>query len=109
MSWDFYTNKTVRARKEYPCDWKDHLEWCNIISYDNEAKSQYISEGVCKDFGMTDEEIKTLQRYLADGCRIHKGELHNTTSGKIEGMFAMFRCKIAISDIVHKYELVYED
>lgn len=109
MSWDFYINKTVKARKEYHCDWKDHLEMCNIISYDNESKSQYVSVDVCKDFDMTDEEIKTLQDYFADGCRIHKGELHNTTSGKIEGEFATFRCKISISDIVHKYELVTED
>jgi len=109
MSWDFYENKQVKARKEYACDWKDHLEMCNVISYDNETKSQYISVEICKDFGMTDEEIITLQNYFSEGCRIHKGEVHSVTSGKIEGMFASFRCKITISDIVHKYELVTED
>lgn len=109
MSWDFYTNNTVNARKEYPCDWKDHLEMSDVFSYNAEGKKWYVNIEVCKDFDMTDEGIKTLQDYLADGCRIHKGELHSTTSGKIEGMFATFRCKIAISNIVHKYELVEED
>lgn len=109
MSWDFYKNKTVKASKDYTCDWKDHLEMCEIFSYDPTNKSWYVNVEVCKEFGITNEEITTLQNYLSDGCVIHKGELHNTTFGKIEGMFATFRCKISISDIVHKYELVTED
>lgn len=109
MSWDFYKNKQVKARREYPCDYKDHMELCDVFAYDKEKKIWSVDESVCKDFGISDEDIQTLKDYLEGGCIIKKGELHNVTSGKIEGMFAGFRCKISISDIVHKYELVEED
>ena len=109
MSWDFYTNKQVKARKDYRCDWQEHLSLCDIINVGSKAIPDTVNYEQAKEIGLNDDEIKTIEQYIADGYIIKKGELHNVTSGKIEGMFAEFRCKVAISDIIHKYDLASED
>lgn len=109
MSWDFYTNKQVIARKEYHCEWKDHLELSDVINIGRNGQPDTVNYDQVKEYGLDDDEIKVLEQYIADNYIIKKGELHNVTSGKIEGMWAECRCKIAVSDIVHKYELASED
>lgn len=109
MSWDFYINKTVTARKEYSCEWKDHLELCGIIDAGPKGQPDTVNYVQAKEYGLNDDEIKVIEKYIVDGYIIKKGEIHSITSGKIEGMFASFRCKIEISDIIHKYDLASED
>lgn len=105
MSWDFYTNKKQKARKEYACDWKDHLELSDIIGLDRDTKAYVVDIDQCKEFGFTDEDIAIVQAYIDCGFKIAKGELHNVTSGKADGDFMTFRGKISISNIVQKYDL----
>jgi len=109
MSWDFYTNKKVVARKEYRCDWQEHLEMCNIIYRDRELKKWFVNKSECADLSMSDEDIETLTQYCDTEFKIRVGELHGTTSGKFDGNMCTLRAKIEITDLMYKYDLVYED
>jgi hypothetical protein len=109
MSWDFYKNKTVKARKEYTCEWVDHLELSDIINTRRKGQPDSINVAQCKEYGISDDEIKVLQQYVADNYIIQKGEIHYVTTGKVEGMWMECRTKMAISDIVHKYDLASDD
>jgi hypothetical protein len=109
MSWDFYKNKTVKARKEYTCEWADHLQLCHIITPGLNGGHDSINRIQAKKYGITGDEIKILEQYVAERYVIQKGETHYHTSGKTEGMWMECRTKMVISDIVHKYDLASDD
>jgi len=89
MSWDFYKSSTPKARREYDCDWKDHLELSDIINPARPSISEpvTVNYGQCREYGFTEDEIKTIEQYIADDFKIKKGEVHSFVSGKTGGGF----------------------
>lgn len=107
MSWDFYKNKKVVARKEYTCDWFEHVNCSDLIKKEN--GKWVVDRDNCLDMSISEADMLELQAYCDCDFKIKVGELHNTTSGKFDGVMCTFRGKISISDLMHRNDLVYED
>lgn len=108
MSWDFYENKKIKARKEYDCQLCEYLSMADIIIYDRINKTWSICPTAKEDFELSDDDLKAIQDYINSGFKIVVGEIHNHTTGKYDGEFVSFRSNIAISNICHKLDLFEE-
>jgi hypothetical protein len=60
-------------------------------------------------FGMTDEEIQTIQLAIDNNWKIKKGELHHYQFGVYDGETYSARAPKGIHDICCKYKLFEED
>lgn len=98
--------KEVVARKEYPDDCRDHLDFGILVKVDGKCTVD-IEEA--KTFDITDEDIAIIQAHCDKGWKILKGEKHEHKTGWYEGDRYSVRFSLEISAILDKYNLWYED
>lgn len=89
--WDFCEETTPKARKEYDCEAADH--WCNA--------------GLA-ECDIDDQDWQIIQKAKSENYKIKSGDRYVNVSGKWEGEFDVFRARIDMNDICHKYGLYQE-
>lgn len=83
--------KRTCARKEYI----DGTKWFILEYWNNEGDREMF----------TPEEKQLIEKAIADGWKIKKGEIHEAGVFKCERNIYTFRNKIGLSEICDKYEL----
>lgn len=96
----------IVARKEHSDSCHDHLDFGLLIRVDgketiNVKEAEYLE--------LSEEDIATIQSACDKGWKIIPGEKHVHVTGSYEGMRYSSRFSIAISDILDRYDLWYED
>lgn len=87
-------SKSVKARKEY-----------------RDMNREFIMEVYNSNYGclFTPEEGNLIDKAIADGWKIKKGEIHEAGTFKYDGEIYTFRSKTGLSKICSKYDLWPED
>lgn len=98
--------KEVVAKKEYNDDCYDHLNW-GLLKVRGGEKTLDIEEAY--DLGISIKDIETLQAACDRNFKILPGEKHIYIVGKYDDEFYTCRFSLAISAILNKYELWYEE
>lgn len=99
------TDKNVVARKDYTSVYRDNFDY--LITKDEQGKN-VVDLKEANSFGMTDEEIKTIQSAIDNNWRIKKGELHHYQFGVYDGETYSARAPFGIHEICCKYDLFEE-
>jgi len=86
--WDFQKQKIIKAKKDYSCN---SYEW--------------IVNSNFSDHEFEEEDLKLIDNFRMNGCKIKKGEIHILTTGKWEGEFCAVRQNIEMHNICEKYDL----
>ena len=107
MSTIQFKRKEVVARKEYDDSCYDHLDFGLLTIGEDRKKVVNMTEA--SHLKMALEDIAALQASCDRNFKILPGEKHSYTSGIHEGDFYTCRYSLAISKILTKYDLWYED
>ena len=93
MTWIHIRTEHPKARKDYPCDAFPFLD------YDLPAFKEL----------MTDEEVAILDKAIADGCKIKKGEIYVKYIGTYAGEICENKCRNDIDKLCVKYDAYVSD
>lgn len=105
MSATVLTDKNVVARKDYVSVYRDNFDY--LIAKDESGKT-IVDLKEANIFGMTEEEIQTIQSAIDSNWLIKKGELHHYQFGVYEGECYSARAPKGIHEICCKYKLFEE-
>lgn len=99
------TDKYVVGKKDYTSQYRDNFDY--LITKDESGKI-VVDLKEAKSFGMTDEEIATIQLAIENKWKIAKGESHHYQFGVYDGETYSARAPKGIHEICCKYELFEE-
>jgi len=105
MSHTVLTDKNVVARKDYISNYSDNFDYLIII---NQYGKKVVDIKEANNFGMTEDEINTIQSAIDSNWKIKKGDLHHYQFGIYYGETYTARAPKGIHEICCKYRLFEE-
>lgn len=88
MSWEIERATSPVAKKDYPCQ-----------------ASVWIDDAGLKEDDYSEEDWAVIEKAKAENWMIKKGTQYSKIEGKWEGEFSVFRARVDLDNICHKYQL----